>query len=87
MVTLNAHFDGKVIVPDEPPGLAPGTRVRITIEPVEPPASSVRGKFDLPLLTGVDPEIVRAAMEDPELRIGSARIDQFLRPDAPEKPR
>jgi hypothetical protein len=34
MVTLNAHFDGKTIVPDEPLSLAPNQKLRITIEPI-----------------------------------------------------
>lgn len=34
MVTLNAHFDGKTIVPDEPVSLTPNQKLRITIEPV-----------------------------------------------------
>ena len=40
MVSLKAHFDGKVIVPDEPVDLAPNQKLRITIEAVEPAASS-----------------------------------------------
>ena len=35
MVTLNAHYDGKVIIPDEPLALTPNQKVRISIEPVE----------------------------------------------------
>jgi len=35
MVTLNAHFDGKVIVPDEPLALKPNQRLRISVEPIE----------------------------------------------------
>ncbi len=35
MVTLNAHFDGKVIVPDEPLALKPNQKLRISIEPIE----------------------------------------------------
>lgn len=35
MVQLNAHFDGKVLVPDEPLALKPNQRVRIQIEPIE----------------------------------------------------
>ncbi len=38
MVTLNAHFDGKVFVPDEPLALKPNQRVRIQVEPIESPA-------------------------------------------------
>ncbi len=37
MVAIKAHFDGKVIVPDEPvPLLRPQQRLVIHIEPVEP---------------------------------------------------
>ncbi|MBL8877912.1 MAG: hypothetical protein JNG88_02235 [Phycisphaerales bacterium] len=35
MVRLNAHFDGKMIVPDEPLPLKPNQRVRIQVEPIE----------------------------------------------------
>ncbi len=38
MVTLNAHFDGKVIVPDEPLALKPNQKLRISVEPIEPSA-------------------------------------------------
>lgn len=34
MVTLNAHFDGKVIVPDEPLALKANQKVRISVEPL-----------------------------------------------------
>ena len=37
MVSLKAHFDGKVIVPDEPVDLVPNQKLRITIEAVEQP--------------------------------------------------
>jgi hypothetical protein len=45
MTTLEAIFDGKVLLLEEPLQLAPNTRVRITIEPVEPedaPSSFLR---------------------------------------------
>ena len=38
MVTLNARFDGKVLVPDEPLDLKPNELVRITVEPIAPPS-------------------------------------------------
>jgi len=34
-VTVSAHFDGKVIVPDEPLDLRPNQALRIQIEPLE----------------------------------------------------
>lgn len=33
--TINAHFDGKSIVPDTPLELSPGQRLRIQIETME----------------------------------------------------
>jgi hypothetical protein len=80
MVILNAHFDGKVIVPDEPTGLAAGTRLRVTLEPMDQPASPASGKLELPLLTGVDPQVVRTIMEGSEFDIENAKIERFLHP-------
>jgi hypothetical protein len=37
MVKLNAHFDGKVIIPDEPLNLPPNQKLRISVEPIEQP--------------------------------------------------
>ncbi len=55
MVTLNAHFDGKVIVPDEPLALKPNQKLRISIEPIETtdPDSAAGGKVDLSKLLGL----------------------------------
>jgi len=83
---LNAHFDGKVIVPDEPTGLVAGTRLRVTLEPVGQAGVPSPGKLELPLLTGVDPQIVHSIMEDPEFDVGNVKIERFLDPAAPEKP-
>jgi hypothetical protein len=33
-VTVNAHFDGKVIIPDEPLNLPPNQALIVSIEPV-----------------------------------------------------
>lgn len=63
MTTINAHFDGKVIVPDAPLPLSPGEKLRVTIERESAPelqtqrrkAGSARGQvwmspnFDAPL--------------------------------------
>ena len=35
MIELNAHYDGKVIVPDAPLDLPANVRVRISVEPIE----------------------------------------------------
>lgn len=45
MIALKAHFDGKVIVPDEPLDLAPNQELRITVEPV---AAAPAQSGDLP---------------------------------------
>lgn len=45
MVMLNAHFDGKVIVPDEPLNLPPNQKVRIQVEPINGDAPSQRIRF------------------------------------------
>jgi hypothetical protein len=41
MVAIRGHFDGKVIVPDEPVDLRPGQRVRVHPEPVGAPGESL----------------------------------------------
>jgi hypothetical protein len=35
MIALNAHYDGKVLVPDEPLALPTNQKVRIELEPIE----------------------------------------------------
>jgi hypothetical protein len=35
MIALKAHFDGKVLVPDEPLALAPNQKVLLQIQPVD----------------------------------------------------
>lgn len=54
MVTLNAHFDGKVIVPDEPLALKPNQKVRISVEPIEPVQTATKPKR----LLGKQPDLV-----------------------------
>jgi len=43
--TLEAIFDGKVFLPDEPLELAPDTRVRITIEAADEPSAPAAASF------------------------------------------
>lgn len=46
MVKLNAHFDGKVIVPDEPLDLKPNQRLRVSIEAIgAEPGPATRTNF------------------------------------------
>ena len=44
--TVTATFDGEVLRPDEPIGLEPNTKVRITIEASEPPAKKTLSFLD-----------------------------------------
>lgn len=52
MVKLNAHFDGKVLVPDEPLALKPNQRVRIQVELIEQPLEQSDSKRRLGLQRG-----------------------------------
>lgn len=45
MVKLNAHFDGKVIIPDEPLALKPNQRVRISVEAIDTEPAKPRTDF------------------------------------------
>lgn len=42
MVAIKGHFDGKVIVPDEPHDLRPGQSVVVQPQPIAPAAPPVR---------------------------------------------
>ena len=56
MVTLNAHFDGKVIVPDEPLNLPADQKLRIQIEPIHSADATdpaAKPKLELGLQRGV----------------------------------
>lgn len=48
MVALKAHFDGKVLIPDEPVDLPKGKTLLIHVEP------TVSGQLEKPLMTGAD---------------------------------
>lgn len=45
MQTVEAVFDGKVLLPGEPLDLHEGTRVRITVEPIEEPETKASPSF------------------------------------------
>jgi hypothetical protein len=45
MQTLNGHFDGKVIILDEPADLAPNTRVKILAPNAGENDASLAGEF------------------------------------------
>lgn len=44
MIALNAHFDGKVLIPDEPLALPANQKVRIELEPIDSAPAKSEGK-------------------------------------------
>ncbi|MGB7157787.1 MAG: hypothetical protein WBD40_06960 [Tepidisphaeraceae bacterium] len=73
MVTLNAHFDGKTIVLDEPFSLPlrKGARLKIRVESVDetPAVAPSASKRFRPLNIHVDRELSNAIALDPEFNI------------------
>jgi hypothetical protein len=57
MITIRAHFDGRVFVPDEPVDLPVGCEVEIQISPVTVPENSTLAKLA---------EIARLFPDDPD---------------------
>ena len=51
MIAVNAHFDGKVIVPDEPLSLKPDQKLRISIEMID--AEQANPRTDWHALIGI----------------------------------
>jgi hypothetical protein len=72
MVTLNAHFDGKTIVLDEPFSLPlrSGTRLRVRVEAIDerPTVTPVPSVFR-PLNIHIGSELSNAIALDPEFNI------------------
>jgi hypothetical protein len=52
--TIEAFFDGEVLRPENPLALEPNTRVRITIETVEPSPRKVKSFLDTARSLNVD---------------------------------
>jgi hypothetical protein len=69
MVTLNAHFDGKSIIPDEPISLPSGTRLRVSIEPMDDHGSLPQARSFRPLDIKIEPELSNAIALDSEFDI------------------
>jgi hypothetical protein len=72
MVTLNAHFDGKTIVLDEPftLPLRSGTRLKLSVEAVEETPTTDGGqKTFRPLNIQIPAELSNAIALDPEFDI------------------
>jgi hypothetical protein len=70
MMTIRAHFDGKVFVPDETVDVPVGTPLRVTYErvapSVEPRPRTGAGIVDQwPLVCGLSSEVVREIVDDP----------------------
>jgi hypothetical protein len=59
MVTLNAHFDGKSIVLDEPYSLKTGTRLKVIVD-TEPRPEPQAPQVFRPLNIQIDPELANA---------------------------
>lgn len=72
MVTLNAHFDGKMIVLDEPFNLtlAAGTRLKVIVDPTGAKQTITPApRVFQPLNIQIDPELSNAIALDPEFNI------------------
>jgi len=68
MVMFRAHFDGKVLVPDEPVSIPAGLPLRVTLV-VESEAPSLSKLTDIARSFGPDPTWPRD---------GAAEIDHYL---------
>ena len=65
MVTVNAHFDGKVIVPDEPLDLPPNQALIVRIEPVgSAPAQSEESALTWLAANATDSEALPTDLAD-----------------------
>jgi|GEM_PF-2546632 len=72
MMTLNAHFDGKTIVLDEPASLPfeSGTRLRVQIEPLdEKPVLDCSTRRFQPLNIHISPKLSQSIALDPAFNI------------------
>ena len=75
MVILNAHFDGKTIVLDEPFSLPipSGTRLKVSVEAInEAPADDASSRQFQPLNIRIASEQSHAIALDPEFNIEEA---------------
>lgn len=63
MTTIKAHFDGRVVVPDEPLNIPSDRPLRVSIELVD--ADHDENLLLEPLIIGLDPATSRAIAEDP----------------------
>lgn len=69
MTTIRAHFDGQVLVPEEPVDLPQGRVFRVVLEEEEKPLSGLRALY----------EAFKGLPDDPESpRDGAAQHDHYL---------
>lgn len=68
-MTIHAHFDGKVIVPEQPVDLPRNTRLTIQVEPATASQVTPAPRRFEPLPLQIDPALAQAVAEDPDLGI------------------
>lgn len=69
MMTIRAHYDGKVFVPDEPVILDAGLKVVIPVPSRDNHAESVESLLAKLPLVHLPPGVAREIAEDPDLDI------------------
>lgn len=69
MTIINAHFDGKVLVPDEPLDLRAGEAVELSIHRQHESANGAQELLAKLPLIHVSPEDAEAVNRDPEFDI------------------
>jgi len=67
MISVTAHFDGSVFVPDAPVDLKPGATVIVTNSDVRQRTTS--DDFLRPVLFPPDPEASQRFLDDPETNL------------------
>ncbi len=77
MTAIKAHFDGKVLIPDEPLDLEPNQRVTIPVQTI--PAAEDRASGTVPLMLPMDADIVIDVLR------GFAPAIEWLRANAAEQ--
>jgi hypothetical protein len=63
--TILAHFDGKVLVPDEPVDVPIGTPLRLHVEAVTKDATRSSDQLLSPVIVGLDADLAQAIAIDP----------------------
>jgi hypothetical protein len=66
MMTIRAHFDGKVFVPDETVDVPVGMPLQLQVQPV-PPGTAAAADLLSPVIVGLNAALSQAIASDPEL--------------------